>query len=170
MPRTPPTAQSEKQLPDNAKSLEKVKDLVCLLPTEMAGEFGQCLALLENWLQQANSAAAAARAQEVPDSDSEMATEASLKHAPMEHLHIPLFPGGAERLHSEEECRRAIGDPYLAAEGATSGCTTPPRGRCRSAVPARSPATRSRSPEEQTRKQDAAHFCRAERVAALFRG
>lgn len=166
-------AEAEKQLPDNAKSLEKVKDLVCLLPTNMAGEFGQCLAMLENLLQQANKAAAEARVQEVPDSDSEMASDASPKTAPMEHLRIPLFPGGTERLHTEEECRKAFGDPYLLAEGATAtGCTTPPRGRCRSAVPGRSPATRSRTPEGEIhgRQQDAAHFCRAEQVAAPFRG
>ena len=168
------TEKAEKKLPNNAESLEKVKDLVCLLPTQMAGEFGQCLALLESMLVQANQAAAAARIHEVPDTDSELASEPppetpiAAKHT-MEHLHIPLFPGGTERLHSEEECRRAVGDPYGGA-AASSGCNTPPRGRCRSVAPQRSPGTRSRTPESQSRRQDAIHFCRVEEVAAPFRG
>ena len=139
------TAHATKDLPDNAKSLTKVKDLVCLLPNTMAGEFGQCLALLESILEKANTASQAAT-QDIPDSDSEMASSevAPDGHGSPMHtfMSVPLFPGGEERLHSQEECRKATGvpsDPYMATEGAR----TPPRGRAKSADPGRSPHTRT---------------------------
>jgi len=146
------TAQATKDIPDNAKSLTKVKDLACLLPNTMAGEFGNCLAMLESILEQAKNATKAT-AQEVPDSDSEMASsEAAASPAGYgssghSFQPVPLFPGGAERLYSQEECQQvAYGtDPYMLAEGAK----TPPRGRAKSLGPGRSPHTRSRTPERE---------------------
>ena len=133
------TAQAD--IPDNAKSLTKVKDLACLLPNTMAGEFGNCLAMLESILQQAKNATLAT-AQEVPDSDSEMASSESAS-SPFQP--VPLFPGGAERLYSQEECQQvAYGDPYTMAEGAK----TPPRGRAKSV--GRSPGrSHSRTPKRE---------------------
>ena len=167
------TEKADKELPDKAKSVAKVKDLVCLLPNSMAGEFGQCLALLESLLQQANTAAAEARVQEVPDSDSDMATEgAASPHNTF--MNIPLFPGCTERLHSEAACRMAT-DPYMGSDG---GCKTPPRGRTRSEDPGRSPLTRSRthSPnskqqteDSQSRERDAANSLRRRMWLHLFR-
>ena len=154
-------AKAGKDLPDNAASLSKVKDLVCLLPSAVAGEFGQCLALLESLLEKAKTASMAAT-QMVPDSDSEMAEDAyaephwnadgGLRDGNPRYGQVPLFPGGEERMHTQDECRNATGvptDPYM------TGARTPPRGRTKSADPGRSPHTRSRTPERELSSQAA---------------
>ena len=126
---------------DKQKSVEKMKDLVCLLPAGMAGGFGQCLQLLEGLLQQAH--AATVQVQEVVDSDSEMGA-ATPSHV---HMHVPLFPRGDKPPHAESEDSSAESpsatDPHMAPTA--EGCKTPPRARARSADPERSPVTRSRS-------------------------
>ena len=77
-------------VPDNAASLNKVKDLVCLLPTQMAGDFGQCLALLEQLLNTAKASASQPVMQQVPDSDSEM--DMVEQRSTPDLVAVPLFP------------------------------------------------------------------------------
>ena len=47
--------QKVAEMPDNLKSVQKLQDLVCLLPNGMADGFGQCLKMLETLLLQANA-------------------------------------------------------------------------------------------------------------------
>jgi hypothetical protein len=136
--------KAEQQVPDNMKSVQKMQDLVCLLPAGMAGGFGQCLQLLEGLLQQANAAAHEARVQEVPDSDSESAASAFSRSQRMETTIVPDFPGGNQPplgASSFSTAELPPTDPYMTGVG----CRTPPRTRAKSAEPERSPATRSRT-------------------------
>ena len=127
--------KEEKQAPDNMKSVQKMQDLVCLLPASMAGGFGQCLQMLEGLLKQANSAAQEARAQEVPDSDSESAASAYRRSQIGQS--VPPFPVPTSP---------STVDPYMDVDAAAgSGTQIPPRGRAKSAEPLRSPNARSRT-------------------------
>ena len=124
--------QQQAEVPDNIQSVKKVADLVCLLPNGMADGFGQCLRMLEQLLQQA-SASTVTYAERL---DSESVCSGATGMPPptdpyMEHLHIPLFPGGEQS---------AAAAPTNAEERSH----TPSR-RARSVEPERSPATRSRS-------------------------
>ena len=137
--------KAEEQLPDNQTSVNKMKDLVCLLPAEMAAGFGQCLQLLDGLLAQAH---AAPHIMEVPDSDSEMgrsdvgrSADASPIH---EHIHAPLFGGGDRPLHSISPDSDIVSDPYQPMHE-DHGCKTPPRARARSEERKKSPGSRSRS-------------------------
>ena len=126
--------QQQAEVPDNIQSVKKVADLVCLLPNGMADGFGQCLRMLEQLLQQA-SASTVTYAERL---DSESVCSGATGMPPptdpyMEHLHIPLFPGG-------EQSAAAAAAPTNAEERSH----TPTR-RARSVEPERSPATRSRS-------------------------
>jgi hypothetical protein len=123
-------AAREAEMPDNLKSVQKLQDLVCLLPNGMADGFGQCLKILEELLQQA-SASTVTYASNV----TEMGSECSA--AGMEHIYVPQFPGGDRPLHETSQSE---------AESSTERAKTPtPRGRARSVEPERSPATRSRT-------------------------
>ena len=108
------------QLPDNRQSVEKMKDLLCLLPVEKASCFGECLSLLEGLLKSASSPVV----QVVPDSDSEMG----------QPIEVPVFP-------SYPSAADVITDPYTDVESPS----TPGRRRTRSESPRRSPGARSRT-------------------------
>ena len=126
--------QQQAEIPDNMKSVQKMQDLVCLLPIGMAEGFGQCLKLLEGLLQQANASTVtdASNIQEVRDGDS-TCSGATGAHG-MEQLHVPIFPGGDQPLHGRSLWEaESPSDPYMASEGTK----TPPR-RARSVEPERS--------------------------------
>ena len=127
--------KADMQLPDNQKSVEKMKDLVCLLPVEHAGAFGECLNLLSGLLQQA----ATPFIQVVPDSDSEMGqTESSL----IGNTDSPLIP-------SLPSAVVVTSDPYSAELNAAPFT---PRRRTRSDSPKRSPGSGARSRSTSNRR------------------
>ena len=133
--------QAEEKIPDNLSSVNKMKDLMCLLPVEMAASFGQCLQLLDGLLAQAK---AAPHISEVQDSDSEMGGSSVQAKSPIhEHLFAPLFGGGGGLLHPGSPSSDVGVDPYQPMQE-DSGCKTPPR-RSRSEEPKKSPGNRSRS-------------------------
>ena len=131
-------AQRDAEVPDNLKSVQKLQDLVCLLPNGMSEGFAQCLKTLEELLQQA-SASTVTHASTIDESGSEFG-------AGMEHIYVPQFPGGDRPLHeqsSEERLPSPLPSTFSSPAGERD--MTPPRGRARSQEPERSPATRSRT-------------------------
>ena len=78
--------QKQAGLPDNMKSVQKMQDLVCLLPNGMADGSGQCLKMLETLLQQASASTVTYASNIQGDGVSDCSA--------MEHIQIPLFPGG----------------------------------------------------------------------------
>ena len=132
------------EVPDNMKSLEKVKDLVCLLPNGMADGFGQCLKMLETLLHQASTSTVTYAA--TLDSESVCSGAATGMPEPtdpyMESLNIPMFPGTAAG--GVEQSQQPLQERSSESGPAREGSHTPTR-RGRSVEPERSPATRSRS-------------------------
>ena len=122
--------QEVAEMPDNLKSVQKLQDLVCLLPNGMADGFGQCLKMLETLLQQANASTVTYA------SNIEVESVCS-GISGMEHIYVPVFPGGDRPLHESSSS-----EEVPSTERAK---TPPPRGRARSVEPERSPVTRSRT-------------------------
>ena len=124
--------QAEQQLPDNRMAVTKMKDLLCLLPAEKAGDFGEMLNLLDGMLKEASGPAI-----HVVDSDSEMApSECPVPQTPSASslmAEVPAFPSAVV----------ALADPY------NGGGAITPRRRTRSESPRRSPGSRSRSTDNR---------------------
>jgi len=124
--------QAEQQLPDNRMAVTKMKDLLCLLPAEKAGDFGEMLNLLDGMLKEASGPVIHA-----VDSDSEMApSECPVPQTPSASslmAEVPAFPSAVV----------AHTDPY------SGGGAITPRRRTRSESPRRSPGSRSRSTDNR---------------------
>jgi hypothetical protein len=150
--------QAEQQMPDNRMAVTKVKDLLCLLPVEKAGEFGDMLNLLHGLL---SDAAEPAPAVHTVDSDSEMAaSECPAPQTPLARgamAEIPMFPSALP------SAAVAHSDPYH-GEGAST-----PRRRTRSESPRRSPGSRSRSNEHRRQCPVSSSFSRRE-AGGVFTG
>jgi len=141
-------AQRDAEKPDNLKSVQKMSDLVCLLPNEMGAGFGQCLKMLEELLQQA-SASTVTHAATIDESGSEFS-------AGMEHIYVPQFPGGDRPLHEHSSEEEPPSGPHGSSiSSSAERDTTPPRGRAeqRSGEPERSPVQRSRSTHSLSRSR-----------------
>ena len=125
-------AQRDAEMPDNLKSVQKLQDLVCLLPNGMSDGFGQCLKMLEELLQQASASTVT-----TTSTLDEIGSDFS---AGMDHIYVPQFPRGEQEQTAEATLGTSANPSAAEREG-----TPPPRGRARSAEPERSPATRSRT-------------------------
>ena len=123
--------QKAAEMPNNLKSVQKLQDLVCLLPNGMADGFGQCLKMLETLLLQANASTVTYA------SNVEVESVCS-GISGLEQIYVPVFPGGDRPLHEASSSEEV---PATAERSKTP----PPRGRARSAEPERSPVTRSRT-------------------------
>ena len=127
------------------------KDLVCLLPNEMKEGFAQCLANLEELLQQA-SASTVTHAATI-DSFNESGSEFG---AGMDHIYVPQFPGGDRPLHEHSSEEPLTGPHGSSVSPSAERQSTPPaRGRAetRTGDPERSPMQRSRSNHSASRSR-----------------